>query len=173
MLIKSSKWELFRFCSVYHEIHYIEVRYIKVWVYILLFQVNFTLNDALLYPDELYCTSRFHAVFLTSYVVSFICFCFATAVIVRTRPIVNFLIRRRNKEIRQMKDKKFVQHPSISICNSWKITYYYYLYIPFKNLIVHKIILLEVINTLLLIQKLKSMWTFVVYSNMKKAKIWT
>ena len=32
MLSKSLKWEL-GFCSLYHEIHYIEVRYIKVLVY--------------------------------------------------------------------------------------------------------------------------------------------
>ena len=64
-------------------------------------QSNYTYRDALLYPDELYCSSRLHALFMVSYVLSFVSFAFAVALIVRTRPLIHFLLRRRAKEIRK------------------------------------------------------------------------
>lgn len=60
----------------------------------------------LLYPDELYCSHRFHALFMISYVLSFVSFSFGVALIVRTRPLVHFLIRRRAKEVLKKKENQ-------------------------------------------------------------------
>ena len=64
---------------------------------------NYTISDVMLYPDEIYCSSRLHVAFMLSYILSFVSFSFAIAIVVRTRPIIHFLIRRRTKEI-QKKD---------------------------------------------------------------------
>ena len=63
--------------------------------------INYTISDALLYPDELYCSSRLHAIFMIAYVLTFVSFSFSVALIVRTRPLLHFLIRRRAKEVRK------------------------------------------------------------------------
>merc|ERR1712066_263318 len=67
--------------------------------------LNYTINNGiLLYPDELYCSSRLHAVFMVAYVLTFVSFSFSIALIVRTRPLLHFLIRRRAKEVRKKTD---------------------------------------------------------------------
>merc|ERR1712066_101575 len=68
-------------------------------------EVYYTINNViLLYPDELYCSSRLHAVFMVAYVLTFVSFSFSIALIVRTRPLLHFLIRRRAKEVRKKTD---------------------------------------------------------------------
>ena len=64
-------------------------------------KINYTISDVLLYPDELYCSSRLHAVFMVAYVLTFVSFSFSIALVVRTRPLIHFLIRRRAKEVRK------------------------------------------------------------------------
>ena len=66
---------------------------------------NYTIDDALLYPDELYCSYRLHAIFMVCYVLSIISFSFGITIVVRTRPLIHFLHRRRAKEIRQMQER--------------------------------------------------------------------
>ena len=66
--------------------------------------INYTISDVLLYPDELYCSSRLHAVFMIAYVLTFVSFSFSIALVVRTRPLLHFLIRRRTKEIKMKKE---------------------------------------------------------------------
>ncbi len=65
--------------------------------------MTFTLKDVLLYPDEIYCSWRVHATFMLCYMMSFLSFCAAIAVLVRTRPLIHFLIRRRAKELAKKK----------------------------------------------------------------------
>ena len=50
---------------------------------------------------ELYCSNRLHAVFMLAYVLTFVSFSFSIALIVRTRPLLHFLIRRRAKELKK------------------------------------------------------------------------
>ena len=66
--------------------------------------INYTISDVLLYPDELYCSNRLHAVFMIAYVLTFVSFSFSIALVVRTRPLLHFLIRRRTKEIKMKKE---------------------------------------------------------------------
>ena len=64
-------------------------------------EVNYMISNVLLYPDELYCSNRLHAVFMLAYVLTFVSFSFSIALIVRTRPLLHFLIRRRAKELKK------------------------------------------------------------------------
>ena len=68
---------------------------------------NVTVDNILLFPDELYCASRLSPIFLASYFLSFICFCLSIAVAVKTRPIIHFLMRRRNKELKKKQPKEY------------------------------------------------------------------
>ena len=66
---------------------------------------NYTTSDALLYPDELYCSYRLHATFMICYVLSFVSFSFGIAIVMRTRPLIHFLLRRRAKELKKMEER--------------------------------------------------------------------
>ncbi len=69
-------------------------------------QTVHALDDTLLFPDEIYCSERVHTVFMFCYVITFLSFCAAIAVVVRTRPLVHYLIRRRAKELAKKRAKE-------------------------------------------------------------------